>query len=190
MAILENETSNYYKILFDECKIEGMSVMVAFEAYKSAAEREKEKQREGLWALFFDKVEVKIGELYNGLINRVQSEGLNPLEILSQTEENKIDGLRFPELRQKQEELHGLEQAADSVRDAFYIYAYESPRAISGSVTQRLTPYGFDEAWVSDPVVLASKAEVYCGEYEGEPLTNEFYYNKLKKKMSLNITDD
>jgi hypothetical protein len=190
MAILEKATNNYYKILFDECRIDGTSVTVAFEAYKSAAERVKEKNREALGALFFSKAEEKIGKLYDDLIGSVQARGLEPLEILSTTEENKIDGMLFLELRQKQDKLHELEQAVDAVRRGFYIYSYQTPYAIAESTAQTLSPYGFNKTWMTDPIVLTSKAEIYCGEYAGEPLTNEFYYNKLKLKMSKNIADD
>ncbi|MDR2090709.1 MAG: hypothetical protein LBP62_03545 [Clostridiales bacterium] len=189
MAVLENATRHYYRILFDRCEIKDNFIMTSFLAYKNSDEREKEKQRESLWTVFFNNVNDKIDALYQDLIQSVTAQNLLPENILSATEENKIDGVKYPALRQKQDVLHALEKAADGLQDKLYIYEYESPSYMSDADAAVLMPYGFDKEWVTDPIVLVSEAQVDCGVYAGEELTNEFYYNKLKKKMSGNIAN-
>ena len=42
---------------------------------------------------------------------------------------------------------------------------------------------GFNEEWITDPILLDGGAEVYAGEYNGESITHEFFYERLKAVM-------
>lgn len=189
MAILMNETNNYYKIEFDECKIMGLSVYVAFSIYQTADDREKEKVRRPLLTEFLTKVQQRITALNDGLLAKVEEMGVHPQDI---TDENgMILADQYPEMRAQQEELISLQAIPQSVYENAYRYGDAVPAPLEYTVAKAelIDKYGFDEVWVNDPIMLSTKAEVYCGEYGGEAITMEFYYNRLKAVM-VGATED
>lgn len=101
MAILENETNNYYKINFDLCSIRGLKVYVNYSAYKTQSERNKEKQRHSLIADFGDNLQKYRAAIYDELIASIGELRQEPKDIISS--DDKIDEIRFPELREKQD---------------------------------------------------------------------------------------
>jgi hypothetical protein len=191
MAILEKETGHYYKILYDECMIKGNAVIVAFEIYSGVQERTKEQARAEPWKKYANAMQERIDALYKKLIEEIEKRGLGPTDVISKTEENKVDRELYPDLRAIQDEMNLLEITQDSTSARFYkMTAGENQAAeVSPDGLEAVEQYGFDGAWLGDPVLIAGKAQIYVGDYEGEPITHEFYYNRLKKHMSENIED-
>ena len=46
-----------------------------------------------------------------------------------------------------------------------------------------LSILGFEEEWITSPVMLDGGGEVLAGDYDGEPMTYEFFYERLKTVM-------
>ena len=185
MALREIETNNYYRIDFDNCAVRGLKVFVRFGAYKGAAEREKERAREGKWAEFFQKLRENLSAQYNALLAAVEAAGLTPEQVLSQTEENKIDAEKYPALRTMQDELNALEPFEIGIGERLYRYGdHEKPMlTIPSEVGEQLAALGFDEDWIVSPILLDGGAEVNTGAYNGEPITHELFYERLKAVM-------
>lgn len=178
MANLEKDTGHYYRVLFEECMIKGSSVVVAYEIYNTASERDKEMQRERAWKDYQNNVNARPNALYDQLIGGIEKQGLQPNDALSQSEEGKIDSDSYPELRALQDELNNLEDLHNGITSRFYsIGTIESKTRVATIDNDlALIENGFDEEWVIDPIVIAGKAQLYAGEYNGEPITHEFYY--------------
>lgn len=185
MAVREIATNNYFKINFDSCAVRGLKVFVNFSAYQSTDEREKEKERVPKWAEFFQKLRENLHTQYSGLLAAIAAAGLTPEQVLSQTEENKIDAEIYPALRAAQDKMNDLEPYEKSIGAGLFRYEENEnqPLVIPGEVSSELAALGFDEAWVTDPIVLNGGAEVYTGDYNGEPITHEFFYERLKSVM-------
>jgi hypothetical protein len=183
MAILMNETNNYYKIEFDECKIMGLSVYVVFSVYQTAEDREKEKVRRPLLTDFLTKVQQRITALNDGLLAKVEEMGVQPQDI---TDENgMILAEQYPEMRARQDELIKLQSIPQSVYENSYRYGDAVPAPLEYTISKEelVEKYGYDEVWTTDPIILSQKAEIYCGEYKGEEISMEFYYERLKAVM-------
>ena len=187
MAILEKSTNNYYKIDFDECMIKGTSVIVAFSTYQTTEDREKEKARRPLFNEFLTTVQQRLTTLYNELISGCEALGKSAEEIVGE------DGVileAYPELKAKQAEMNALEAMPQAVFERFYQYGDNIFPQIKYSVSKELLEgYGFNESWITDPIRLTTKAQIYCGEYNGERISYEFYYNRLKERMNDSIED-
>ncbi|NCA68470.1 MAG: hypothetical protein EOM87_10490 [Clostridia bacterium] len=187
MAILERSTNNYYKIDFDECMIKGTSIIVAFSTYKTTEDREKEKARRPFLNEFLNNVQQRLTTLYNELISGCEALGKNPEEII---DSNGVILEAYPELRAKQAEMNALESMQQAVFVRFYQYGDNILPQIEYSVSKKLLEgYGYNESWITDPIRLTTKAQIYCGEYNGETIGYEFYYNKLKERMNDSIED-
>jgi hypothetical protein len=189
MAILMNETNNYYKIEFDTCKIMGLSVYVTVSVYQTPEDREKEKVRRPLLSGFLTKLQQRITALNDGLLAKVAEMGVQPQDI---TDENgMILADTYPEMRAQQDELIALQAMPQQIYDNAYRYGVSTPAPIEYFISNEtlVADYGFDETWVTDPIMLSQQAEVYCGEYDGEAITMEFYYNRLKTVM-VGATED
>ncbi len=184
MAILENETQNYYKIHFDECMIKGYGIYVVCSAYKTTADREKEKTRESLIVAFLNKIQDRIHELYQSILLELSSLGKQPNEIMD--EQGQILE-EYPNLLAMQREMNMLEPYPHKLASLFYVNNTDEENDLQGIDFETLKQYGFMEEWLSDPINIQIKFEVYCGEYNGEAINHEFYYNKLKTTMSENI---
>lgn len=184
MALKEIETNHYYRINFDSCKVAGYKVFVNFHAYKSAAERDKEKERTSKWAEFFHKLRENLHTQYTELL-AAGAAGLTPEAVLSDTEEGRIDMVKFPELRILQDKMNELEPFEKAIGERLFKYGNDEKPAlvITEAVGGQLEALGFDGDWIVEPVLLDGGAEVYAGDYEGEPITHEFYYNRLKTVM-------
>lgn len=187
MAILERSTNNYYKIDFDECMIKGNSVIVAFSTYHTTEDREKEKERRPLLSGFLTNVQQRLTALYDELISGCGAFGKSPEEIVDS------DGVileEYPELKAKQAEMNALDAMPQAVFERFYRYGDGILPQIEYSVSKELLEgYGFDEIWITDPIRLTTKAQIYCGEYNGEAIGFELYYNRLKERMNDSIED-
>jgi hypothetical protein len=187
MAILDKETSNYYKIEFDECMIRCLSVYAVYSLYREPSDRLKEKERRPRITEFLNAVQQRIAQLNEELTAAVTELGLTPEDIVD------ADGYvkeEYPDLRVKQKELLALTPMPQRVFERCYMYGDQAHADIEYSASKEaLTSYGYDETWVADPIRLTGKASVYCGEYNGEDITQEFYYSRLKTVMNDNIED-
>lgn len=187
MAILEKSTDNYYKIDFDECMVKGTAVIVAFSTYKTTADREKEKARRPLLNKFLNKVQQRLTTLYSELVSECEALGKTPQEI---TDSEGVILDLYPELKAKQAEMNSLASMPQAVFERFCRYGDNALTEIEYTVSKEvLEVYGFDESWITDPIRLTTKAQIYCGEYEGEAIGYEFYYGKLKERMNDSIED-
>jgi len=188
MAILERGTNNYYKVEFDECMVKGTSVIVAFSTYQTIEDRENEKSRKPLLTAFLGKIQQRIATLYDELFAAATELGKAPEEMIDS--EGKIYEALYPELRTKQDEMNSLEAMPQKIIEKFYQYGDHVLPEIDYEVSKSvLEGYGFDESWITNPIRLTTKAQIYCGEYQGEDITHEFYYNRLKTRMNNNIED-
>jgi len=185
MAILEKATNNYYKIEFDRCAVRGLKVFVSFSVYKSAEERDKEKQRESLWAEFFRKLRESLHTQYTGLLAAIEAQGLTPEQVLCATEDDKIDLELYPELRAAQDKFNALQPFETAIAERLFQYgdSIKPEIEIPESVLSELKALGFEEDWITDPVEFNGGAEVNTGDYNGEPITHELFYERLKSIM-------
>ncbi len=179
MAIKIEETNNYYKVEFDECKIMGLSVYVVFSVYCSPDEREKEKLMRPRYIEFFNKAQAEINRNYQALLDGVSKTGKTAEEIVDE------DGLvlaEYAELRKLQDRVNNLNQTLMSIDQHLYKYGEGQLPEVEFIVpSAELTgEFGFDEQWTNSPVALSKKAEIYCGEYDGEAISHEFYYDRFK----------
>lgn len=185
MAVLEKATNNYYKINFDRCAVRGLKVFVNFSVYNSTEEREKEKERQGKWTEFFQKLRGNLQSQYDALIKGIDAEGLTSEQVLSESEEGMIDSEKYPELRAMQNKLLILEPFEQEIEDRLYKYRDDEKESliITDNVRKELESLGFEEEWIISPVLLDGGGEVYAGDYDGEPITYEFFYERLKSVM-------
>jgi hypothetical protein len=137
---------------------------------------------------FLNKAQERLSQLDAELNAAVVRLGLAPKDITD--EDGFIREAEYPELRAKQDELIALTPIPRQVFERFYLYGEQEVKGIEYTIPKEvLDGYGYDETWLTDPVRLSMKAQLYCGEYNGEPITNDFYYNRLKPYMSENIED-
>jgi len=185
MAVLEKETNQYYKINFDRCAVRGLTVFVNFSAYLTTAEREKEKEREGKWSQFFRKLRENLQAQQDGLFAAIEAAGFTPEQVLSATEENKIDAAKYPDIRELQERWNALEPYEHLIGDSLYKIGDKEMRCIemNEDIAKQLAELGFEDEWILDPIRITAGAEVEVGDYKGEPISQEFYYERLKTVM-------
>lgn len=196
MAILEKSTGNYYKIIYEECMVKGNDVIVAYEVYKTANERDKDKSREQEVKDFIVATQIKVSDLHRQIMTEIEALGLEPPDVLSQTETDKIDKDKYPALRAIQDEMNGLENLMHEVGSKIYAVGIEQIEALATKATARsasktvaATESGFNQEWIDDPVCITGRMLFNVGQYNGEPITREFYYNRLKKFMNDSIED-
>jgi len=185
MAVREIATKNYYKINFDNCAVKGLKVFVNLSVYLDTAEREKEKERTPKWAEFFQKLSANLQGQRDNLFAQIDAAGLTVDGVLSKTEENKIDGALYPDLRELQERWNALEPFEHLLGNSLFRYGdAELPCIeISEKIGEQLAALGFEEAWILDPVRITAGAEVCTGDYKGEQICHSFYYDRLKTVM-------
>lgn len=185
MAVIEKATNHYYKIDFDRCAVRGLKVFVNYSIYKDTSQREKEKERQGKWAEFFQKLREKLQSQYNELVEEIQVKALTQEQVLSESEEGMIDSAKYPELRVLQNKLLELEPFEQEIEDRLFKYRDDEKNTlvIPDEVKDKLNSLGFEEVWIDSPVLLDGGGEVYAGDYNGEPITYEFFYERLKTVM-------
>ena len=84
-----------------------------------------------------------------------------------------------------QNKLLSLEPFEQEIGDRLFKDRYDEKESliITDDVKKELKALGFDEEWVISPVLLDGGGEVYTGDYDGEPITYEFFYERLKSVM-------
>ena len=185
MALREKATNHYYKINFDLCAVRGLKVFVNFSVYNSTEEREKEKERQGKWTEFFQRLRGNLQSQYDALIKAIDAEGLTPEQVLSESEEGMIDLTKYAELRAMQNNLLNLEPYEQEIGNRLFKYSDDEKKTliIPANIKNELEGLGFNEEWIASPVLLDGGGEVYTGDYHGEPITYEFFYERLKSVM-------
>lgn len=185
MALLEKSTNNYYKIDFDRCAVRGLKVFVNYNIYKDISEREKEKERQGKWTEFFQKLREKLQSQYDTLLQSISNEGLETEQVLSESEEGMIDSAKYPNLRELQNKLLELQPFEQMIGDRLYKYKdiEKETLVIPDDVREEIETLGYQREWTDSPILLDGGGEVYAGDYNGEPITYEFFYERLKTVM-------
>ena len=185
MALREKATNHYYKINFDLCAVRGLKVFVNFSVYKSTEQREKEKERQGKWTEFFQRLRENLQSQYDALIKAIDTKGLTPEQVLSESEEGMIDSAKHSELRIMQNKLLNLEPFEQEIGDRLFKYSDDEKKTliIPAKIKNELEGLGFEEEWIASPVLLDGGGEVYTGDYRDEPITYEFFYERLKSVM-------
>lgn len=191
MAILENETGNYFRAEFDESSVRGSRVYVTYSTYVTSEDRQKEKDRVDEISNFINAANVMATAKYTALMEGVQAQDCAPEELAEEDNANLIDGDRFPELRTLQDDMFKIQNLLTYVARNSEVYqgVELAPATLVELSQDTLDELGYKAEWVEDPVNLGIKAEVYCGEYSGEAIDHEFFYNRLKTVMSDNITN-
>lgn len=184
MAVLEIETNHYYKINFDRCAIRGLKVFVNYSTYQSIEDRDKEKEREEKFAAFFQNIRANAQSKYDELIAEVESQELVPEAIIGD-ESGLIDKDNYPELRAMQDKLNELEYLEVEIGERLFEFSNtERDELVIADDTQgELGNLGFELEWITDPIKLSGGGEVFAGDYSGELITHEFFYNRLKAVM-------
>lgn len=185
MAVLEIATNHYYKINFDKCAVRGLKVFVDYSIYQSVDEREKEKQRQDKWAVFFQSLRQNIEDIHKDIMLTLEANNFTPEEVLSQDEEDMIDGVRYPELRAKQDNMNTLEYYEKEINERLFKYGDENiqPLEIPSDIKAMLENLGYQSQWIDSPIVFQGGGEIYTGDYNGEEITYEFFYQRLKGVM-------
>lgn len=79
--------------------------------------------------------------------------------------------------------------AVNQVKNNRYLTASTKEVAFTEDIHSLLVACGYDEQWLVSPIQILSTKIVNCGRYNGETITREFLYQKLKNKMSRDIQD-
>lgn len=184
MAVLEIETNHYYKINFDRCAIRGLKVFVNYSTYQSTEDRDKEKEREEKFATFFQNIRANAQSKYDELIAEVESQALVPEEII-EDDNGLIDKVNYLELRAMQDKLNELEHLEIEIGERLFKFSNTEidDLVITEDMQQDLEALGFEMEWITDPIKFNGGGEVYAGEYDGEPITHELFYERLKTVM-------
>jgi hypothetical protein len=184
MAVLEIETNHYYKINFDRCAIRGLKVFVNYSTYQSIEDRDKEKEREGKFAAFFQNIRANAQSKYDELIAEVESQGLVPEEII-EDENGLIDKVNYPELRAMQDKLNELEHLEIEIGERLFKFFNTEidVLVITEDMEQDLEALGFEMEWITNPIKFNGGGEVFAGDYNGEEITHELFYERLKAVM-------
>ncbi len=188
MAIKEQSTGQYIKVLFNECKVVGLSVYASYRTYKDTSEREKEKSRESDVGQFLINLRAKISERDTAITNECESYGINRYDRNENGESLPNDV--FDRLLIEGEKVSRLMLFEREFIELFYGYSEEiKETTYTEEELNYLETLGYNKEWVADSVKLLSKVEAYCGEYNGETICHEFYYNKLKENFDTEIVD-
>ena len=157
MAILENETQNYYRADLDRSFIQHNMVFATLIAYGSEADRQKEKNRETEFQMF----DVNCESLLVNLNSSERNEGICRKFAHAK---KQIDNMKYVKIN-------------STVSDA----------TIDVEVLEMLTKCGYKIEWIQQPIHILSDKLVNCGMHSNEEFTLRYIYDKLKTKMSLNI---
>lgn len=82
-----------------------------------------------------------------------------------------------------------LNWAVNQVTLNRYLTVSSKDVAFTEDIHSLLVTCGYDEQWLASPIQILSTKIVNCGRYNGETITREFLYQKLKNKMSRDIQD-
>lgn len=159
MAILENETQNYYRIDVEHSFVQNNMVYANIIVYATENDRKLEKVRMPEFEAF-DQNSMK---MFTSLSKNEQN-----TEICEEFAKalNLISRMRYAKGETKEVES-----------------------TLNSSFSSLITDCGFKKEWIDTPIRIIATKIINCGKYNEEKLTEEYIYDKLKSKMSSNIVN-
>ncbi|MGI6522819.1 MAG: hypothetical protein ACOX2Y_02940 [Christensenellales bacterium] len=84
------------------------------------------------------------------MIKAIDTKGLTPEQVLSQTEEGMIDSTKHSELRTMQNKLFSLEPYEQEIGDRLFKYSDDEKKTliIPAKIKNELEALGFNEEWI------------------------------------------
>ena len=160
MAVCENATGEYYKVLLENSYIKDGFVFVSVVRYPNQEERDREKAREEQLSLFLTNAKQRY------------------LEILSESQDQNTDS----EI-QYEEEFERIIYTVENLSTIRIGQTYPVI-TISDKTKQEINSLGFSDDFITNPVLVIAYITINCGTYDKMPLSLEYLYEKLKDRMS------
>lgn len=160
MAVCENATGQYYKVLLENSYIKDGFIFVSVVRYPNQEERDREKAREKQLSLFLANAEQRY------------------LEILSESQDQNTDS----EIQYEEE----FERVIYTVENFSTIRIGQTYPVItiSDRTKQEINSLGFSDDFITNPVLVIDYITINCGTYDKMPLSLEYLYEKLKGRMA------
>lgn len=160
MAVCENATGQYYKILLENSYIKDGFVFVSVVRYPNQEERDREKAREKQLSLFLTNAKQRY------------------LEILSESQDQNTES----EI-QYEEEFERIIYTVENFSTIRIGQTYPVI-TISDKTKQEINSLGFSDDFITNPVLVIDYITINCGAYDKMQLSLEYLYEKLKGRMS------
>ena len=160
MAVCENATGQYYKVLLENSYIKDGFIFVSVVRYPNQEERDREKAREKQLSLFLANAKQRY------------------LEILSESQDQNTDS----EI-QYEEEFERVIYTVENFSTIRIGQAYPVI-TISDRTKQEINSLGFLDDFITNPVLVIDYITINCGTYDKMPLSLEYLYEKLKGRMA------
>ena len=160
MAVCENATGQYYKVLLENSYIKDGFIFVSVVRYPNQEERDREKAREKQLSLFLANAKQRY------------------LEILSESQDQNTDS----EIQYEEE----FERVIYTVENFSTIRIGQTYPVItiSDRTKQEINSLGFLDDFITNPVLVIDYITINCGTYDKMPLSLEYLYEKLKGRMA------
>lgn len=160
MAVCENATGQYYKVLLENSYVKDGFVFVSVVRYPNQEERDREKAREEQLSLFLTNAKQRY------------------LEILSESQDQNTDS----EI-QYEEEFERIIYTVENFSTIRIGQTYPVI-TISDKTKQEINSLGFSDDFITNPVLVIDYITINCGTYDKMPLSLEYLYEKLKGRMA------
>ena len=160
MAVCENVTGQYYKVLLENSYIKDGFVFVSVVRYPNQEERDREKSIEKQLSLFLTNAKQRY------------------LEILSESQDQNTDS----EI-QYEEEFERIIYTVENFSTIRIGQTYPVI-TISDKTKQEINSLGFSDDFITNPVLVIDYITINCGTYDKMPLSLEYLYEKLKGRMA------
>lgn len=160
MAVCENATGQYYKVLLENSYIKDGFIFVSVVRYPNQEERDREKAREKQLSLFLTNAKQRY------------------LEILSESQDQNTDS----EI-QYEEEFERIIYTVENFSTIRIGQTYPVI-TISDRTKQEINSLGFLDDFITNPVLVIDYITINCGTYDKMPLSLEHLYEKLKGRMA------
>ncbi len=160
-------------MLFDECYVKGNKIFVSWLTYASKEDRDKERSRE---------------EEVNAFISNLREKSNNERQILylKQREETALTSRDT----EKIESLISLYYNQEIIFYENYLNIKNRESTFKSILPDgELEKLGFKQEWIDDPIYNYGVSSMCVGEYKGEIISHELFYNRLKKFMYDAIID-
>lgn len=160
MAVCENVTGQYYKVLLENSYVKDGFVFVSVVRYPNQEERDREKAREKQLSLFLTNAKQRY------------------LEILSESQDQNTDS----EI-QYEEEFERIIYTVENFSTIRIGQTYPVI-TISDKTKQEINSLGFSDDFITNPILVIDYITINCGAYDKMPLSLEYLYEKLKGRMA------